>query len=296
MEATEPHEVLTSPERNKGTLWGKLKTFFFIASILGLVSFNVLTLLSDTFHSIAFNTLSGVLSTVVPEMVLSKVLSRSAAVRRQADIMVATKAIQAEKSLLIAANNGLEAKRAAIQNEKNILTAANKSLEAKHAALELSRQEIEAKHNELKRVSLSNAASAKNISKRITARSAANASRNVSSVGGESIPLIGTAIIIGVTAWDLYDACQMIKDANELNAVFGHAKEDETKICGLKVPTKEEALAQVKDNWRLAYQTAAESINQAGAATMSLTPPKVYWIDIKGTICPVLGYVPMICP
>ena len=278
MESFDTQAAPTAPttlDKGKKSLWSRLRTFFVITSFLGLGSLNVLTLLNDGIHAMAYNAMKAVLSSTLPEVALSKVLSKSTSFRRQADVRVATKLLQEEKVLL---------------------ASANRNLELKHVALEKTQREIEAKHSELMRVSQLKAVSAKRVSKRVVSRIVLNSSRKVPSVFAESIPWAGAAIVVGMTAWDIADACETIKDLNELNAAFGEEKEDETKVCGIKVPTKDEALAQVKGNWQVTYQAAAESLNKAGAATMSVTPPKISWPDIKGTICSILGSVPMICP
>ena len=73
--------------------------------------------------------------------------------------------------------------------------------------------------------------------------------RNASSVIFESIPFVGIATIVGVTGWELYDSCQMMKDLNILYEHFG-IKIDETnrdQVCGLKIPTKDEL--RKKHSW-----------------------------------------------
>jgi len=43
--------------------------------------------------------------------------------------------------------------------------------------------------------------------------------------------------MVALTASDIYDDCQTLKDLNELNITFNHEKEDETTVCGMKVPS-----------------------------------------------------------
>ena len=94
---------------------------------------------------------------------------------------------------------------------------------------------------------------------RITKRTAIAASRNVTSVVAEAIPYLGIAAILGVTAWDLKDSCETMKDFHELDLVFNPDKAfpaEATEVCGLKVPTKEEVWKDVKtkavEYWELA--------------------------------------------
>jgi hypothetical protein len=94
----------------------------------------------------------------------------------------------------------------------------------------------------------------------------------VSSVAGEAIPFIGTAIIVGVTALDIRDACATMEDVNALNSAFGHEMEDQNKVCGMHVPSREQVLAQIKANWKTAYQSAVDAVTSAGDAIVPATP------------------------
>ncbi len=89
------------------------------------------------------------------------------------------------------------------------------------------------KHSELKRISIMRTNITKKISTRITRRAVANAVKNASSFVAEIVPVVGLAIIAGLTVSDIYDDCQTIKDLNELNVTFEHEKADETSVCGM---------------------------------------------------------------
>lgn len=94
-------------------------------------------------------------------------------------------------------------------------------------------------------------------SDRIVRRAAVGTSRNVGSMAGEALPFVGVAVIAGVTALEVYDMCEVLKDMHELNVAFDPslAKPDEVQtICSLEVPTREELWETVKsspgDAWR----------------------------------------------
>jgi len=257
------------------TLWRKSKTLLIVSALLGLISLNVLTLLNDAIHAAGYNALKTILASALPDATVSRMLRASPTTKRRGEVMRATKALS---------------------NENAKLAASNKAIEKKRIALERANKKIGAEHAVLKSISGKQTLTAQKISKRLATRSLANATRNASSVAGEAIPLIGTAIIVGVTAWDVHDACETMKDINELNGAFGHAKEDQTRVCGLKVPSQEQVLAQVKANWKMAYQTAADSVNRAGDAMIPTTPPHLSWPDIRGSVCSVVGSLPGLCP
>ncbi|MEJ8846419.1 hypothetical protein [Variovorax rhizosphaerae] len=76
----------------------------------------------------------------------------------------------------------------------------------------------------------------KTVTSRVGRRLLMNSVRNVTSVAAEVVPFAGAAIVVAVTAWDVYDNCQTLKDLNELNVVFGHESREEKTIGGIKVP------------------------------------------------------------
>jgi hypothetical protein len=96
---------------------------------------------------------------------------------------------------------------------------------------------IEARNVELKRFSAMRSDTAKRVSIRIGRRVVANAVKNVSSFAVEVIPVVGVTAIVAITASDIYDDCQTLKDLNELNITFDHEKEDVTTVCGMKAPS-----------------------------------------------------------
>ena len=99
-------------------------------------------------------------------------------------------------------------------------------------------------------------------SNRIAVRSLKNTTRNVFSVFAKAIPGLGTGTILALTAWDVYDVCETLKDINELNSVFDHPPEDQTKVCGMKVPTPKQVLTQIKTNAKAVDQSAAEVLKK----------------------------------
>lgn len=236
---------------------------------------NLVTLLSDRVHAMAYGGVRAALSAVVANAALSRILSASPTVKRDRQVDVATKALQ---------------------NEKAAITASKAALEQKHLALEKSHRELGAKHSELMRISSKRAEVVKVASKRLATRAVTNAARNVSSVTAQTIPMIGTGIVLAVTAWDIHDACETLKDINEVNAVFDLDRSDQMTVCGMKVPTRAEAAAKVRENWKGLYQHTADALNQAGSVVTIPPLPKVTWPAVRAATCPVVGTVVGVCP
>lgn len=82
-------------------------------------------------------------------------------------------------------------------------------------------------------------ATAKGISNRIARRVLKNVSYNVSSVLGEAVPYIGAATVVAVTALDIKDGCDTVRDLNALVRSLDPTAtpEPEEPICGMVAPS-----------------------------------------------------------
>lgn len=132
--------------------------------------------------------------------------------------------------------NILKAVLAPVITEATLSRILSKSTTQKYFTLEKSYKAIEVRNAELNREHAVKANVAKRVSMRIGRRAVANAAKNASSFAAEVVPVVGTAAILTVTLSDIYDDCQTLKDLNELNITFDHEKEDDTAVCGMKVP------------------------------------------------------------
>jgi hypothetical protein len=90
-------------------------------------------------------------------------------------------------------------------------------------------------------------------------------------------------------ALDVVDACDLIKEVNEMNRAVGVDVEDEQRVCGVKVPDQKQLAAEVSKNWQAAYLAAANVVGKPPAI------PQVSWNDLKTQVCAVTA-VPMVCP
>ena len=79
-------------------------------------------------------------------------------------------------------------------------------------------------------------------------RAAKTAAKSVSAMAFEATPFIGTAAIVSVTAWELKDLCETAKDMDALNRALNPDETtdaDQTSVCSIAVPTKEELREKV---------------------------------------------------
>jgi hypothetical protein len=98
---------------------------------------------------------------------------------------------------------------------------------------------------------------------RISKRAMVTSSREVGSMAGEALPYIGVAVIVGVTALELKDLCDTLKDMSELQRAVSpetSPSEEEKTICAIKVPTRQELWEKVKASPGKAWESAIDSV------------------------------------
>lgn len=261
---------------------GRIPMFLMGLVILGLITTNLATLLNEQVHSAAFNGLRGILAAILTEAALSSVIDRSPTVRRRHDVNKATLDLNDRNRKLVASTGVLQKKHDELARSYKYLDAKHRDLDAKHQAL---RTQFSAHKGKVA-----------DVSKRIAQRTVTNATRNTASLAGEAIPIVGTTLILAVTALDIKDACEAMKDSHELNALVGNPPPVATDYCGYTTPSKDALLAKMKENWRSAYKSAANAINKAGETMVPTNPQSPSWDAVKGPVCATLGRVPVICP
>ncbi|MRX49757.1 hypothetical protein GI374_04685 [Paracoccus sp. S-4012] len=80
-------------------------------------------------------------------------------------------------------------------------------------------------------------------SDRLARRTATATARNVGSVFGEALPVVGIGVIAAATAWELHDACEMMKDMRELDVAMNPDRAlppEATAVCGMQAPSRTE--------------------------------------------------------
>lgn len=159
------------------------------------------------------------------------------------------------------------------------LTVQHRDLKSRHFHLEKSKAEMESRTK----------TAAKKLSRSVATRATRGVARHIGGAAGESIPVIGTAVVATMLALDVVDACDQIKEVNEMNRSIGVEVEDEQQVCGVKVPDQKQLAAEVSKNWQAAYLSATNVLGKPPAI------PQVSWSDLKAQVCAVTA-VPMICP
>lgn len=288
----------SAPLQNPGQTWRRTKGVLIASAILGLVATNIATLISEDAHTASYEALSSALHALpLAEPILSSLLGSSPSAVRARDVQVATatlakkhadleRVVETEVQLRKTLAHDLEA---TVQLHDN-LKREHQNLNQRHLTLGNEHKALQVENKAHIKKSFDQASTAKSISARLATRSTANAARNLSSVPAETVPVVGTAIVLAVTAWDLNDACETLKDLNELNEKFEHPPVSHTKVCGMKVPTQEEALSQIKGNWQAIYDKAAKPLGLDGLQ------PQISLGDGKKWVCSTFGSITGLCP
>ena len=94
------------------------------------------------------------------------------------------------------------------------------------------------------------AATRRTAAKRIATRTVRGAFRSVAGTVPQSLPLIGIASVVGLTTWELIDACDTLRDIAELEPDLGGPDRDIAHemqaVCGIEAPTAAEVKAAVR--------------------------------------------------
>jgi hypothetical protein len=91
---------------------------------------------------------------------------------------------------------------------------------------------------------------------RVTRRLTVATTRNVTSMAGEALPVVGIGVIAAATAWEIHDACELLREMGELERAFAGTAPSEDEVCGQEVPTRAELWAQVKASPAAAWDAA----------------------------------------
>lgn len=97
----------------------------------------------------------------------------------------------------------------------------------------------------------------KDTAERVARRTTFATSRNLASMAGEALPMIGVGVIVAATAWELSDACALMGEMRALDAAFNpNDPVTDDEICGMKPPTRAELWASIKASPGAAWDTA----------------------------------------
>lgn len=254
---------------------------------IGFVAVFLLFIASQTIMGVALG-ITKALASIGVETVSSVLESR--AQRSAEDLEKArTKNVELEES-----NRKLAQKADSMEREKQLLTAELDDAKTQKKSLQASLDEAKAtkKAADAEIASLRKRASGEvefrgkkttlkaavaDVASGVKKRTVKVAASNSASVFGEGVPVYGVAIIVATLGYELKTACDTMKDMDELQRMLDPdtaSSEDVEKVCGMKVPTKEEVWQTIKDSPERAWSSAVEAYDGA----LSSIPT---WEDIQ---------------
>lgn len=99
----------------------------------------------------------------------------------------------------------------------------------------------------------------KDTSQRLANRVTVASSRNIATVFAEALPVVGIGVIVGATAWEINDSCEMMKDLHALDVAFNpESAIDGTEVCGMRVPDRAEVWQKIRESPAAAWNRAKE--------------------------------------
>ena len=251
-----------------------------IVLVLALGAANVATVVSSTFHDLAFGIVERALL-IFGADVAEKVVHKSLKRQTEAHTRRATASLTDENH--------------ALQTKNKQLGLQNAELNAKHTkaladadAMKVTHARTSAELGEVKLKRLAEAKHAKAMATSVRTRLAKGVVRNNGAIPAEALPYIGIGVTLSVTALDVYDACQTMQEINGLMKLLGQGEEN-ADFCGVKMPTVPQVLARMQSEWKA---SAEEVAKQARGLSAIVPVPDVRLPTAKeaqAVICPLVG-------
>jgi hypothetical protein len=258
----------------------RLKTLMVVFSLVGLLASNIVAVLNEEFQDFLFTAIYKAALVVGPELA-ERVARQSKKVEierrvgeQTADLRHQTNAAKRDVVEARAREKVADGKRvtveADLQNERANLNRVNLELGNERASLSKVTGELAGVNGRIK-----------NMSPILQSRLATGVLRNLAAIPAESIPSVGVAVILAVTAADLKDACDTMKDFNTLLVELGRGEKD-PDFCGSKVPSKKEVWSSVTTNAKGTYQRAKDELDKMQTKVPDFTWPTPGDFCLKG--------------
>lgn len=241
---------------------GLIKSILVALSIVGLVATNVATLVNssvhDFFHSMIWRVLS-IGGAAFADNAMSKSPQK-----------IVDQKVKAQTTDLDTKNKQLLADNSAKSKQLDELHGNNKKLISKLD---------------------DNGKFAKETAATVHKRLAKSVARNVAAIPAESVPYFGISLIIASVSLDIYDACQTMKDMNSLLVLLGQGEEN-PELCGQKVPTVDEVIANAKTDWKKSAKAVNDEAQKLQIKVSEIKPPTQK--EVAMASCPIVK-LPYLC-
>lgn len=128
---------------------------------------------------------------------------------------------------------------------------------------------------------------ARTAAERTVKRSVKLAKRSVATLAAKALPVAGAAVSAGVTAWEIKDLCETIKDMNSIRREIDLSEataDSESTVCSMRVPTVERILSQIEISPQKAWEESKNFVSDLNFPTSVRDFPAERWKDIKSII------------
>lgn len=250
-------------------LVGRLKVIMVTVSLVGLLASNIAAVLSAGFHDLLY--------TGVRKVLLIAGQATADDWTRRSKTIEVDKEVRKQTAELRAKAADSEARRVQTQVD----------LDRERANLRKTQLEL----SNAKGQRVIDASEAKKVATGVRNRLARGVARNVSAIPAESVPYLGIGVIVSMTALDLYDACETMKDVNGLLVKLGQGVEDDA-FCGMKIPTREQVLADLNSTWRASYEKAHGEVEKAKGQVRLPQLQMPGAAEVRAVVCPVASWIP----
>lgn len=222
--------IVPTPESVSGSSLARtVREILMVLAIIGLIACNVATVVSSAFADAlhgAVSALAGVASAKLAE----RLLSSSPKVRQ-------VKAVEAATKEMTVKAIAQEARFRALEEQHKTLQGQHIDLDKQHKVA------VASKAAHVKRTKL--------MASSIRARLVRGTARHGGALISEAVPAVGLAIVIGMAAYDVVDACQTLTELNDVLKAADQPIEDTTLVCGVTMPSYREVVESAVRNWRI---------------------------------------------
>ena len=125
---------------------------------------------------------------------------------------------------------------------------------------------------------------ANSAAKRSGARLLGSATRSVATLPGEALPVVGTVIAVAVTALEIKELCDTMRDFGEIQKSVGVSEaeaESELSVCSVRVPSGEKVVARMLVSGREAWDDSEKYVPDLPSWEEIQSKGRSYWPDIR---------------
>ena len=250
-------------------LVGRLKVIMVTISLVGLLASNIAAVLFAGFHDLLY---AG-----VRKVLLIAGQATADDWTRRSKTMQVDKEVRKQTAELRAKAADSEGRRARAEAE----------LDGERSKLKRTQLDLD----DVKAKRVIDAKEAKRVASGVRDRLARGVTRNVGAIPAEAVPYLGVGVTLSMVGLDLYDACETMKEVNGLLVKLGQGVEDDA-FCGMKVPTREQVLADLNSAWRASYEKARGEVEKAKGQVRLPQLQMPGGAEVRAVVCPVGSWIP----